>query len=377
MAAAGPEANAAWRNQVRGRHGRGVAAQRQVRQVQQPLHFEVVGLARQVLLEILHGLTRRRRLPKRRTCARGRREQTEVARRAIDAVVELGLVPVGQAERLEQPRQRVGYPFGESPRALPPFDRRIHVAQIGVQLRPGVLGIHRVDPLVARQRRRIDGAAPLGGPGLQALDHRRNRFASDLADTLQVLLPAGRFRHRQQDGVRLGEAADTEAGVDDARGAGGQPLERAGARSAGRLGRRHDFQNRVTGRQANDRRQLLPGGRRPARSAARDGAPPGRPRPASRRRGPSARWTVRPRASRSRPPRAAARECARPHRPWTRRSSAGQSPARADSGTRVSRRQSPRLWPHRGRRRTPRARVGSSGRPIFRCLPRCVNHRVD
>ena len=91
----------------------------------------------------------------------------------------------------------------------------------------------------------------------------------------------------------------------------------SGVRPARRLGRRHDFQNREAGRNADDARQPARCRRRAARRAVRDAASPDRPCRGSRRRGPSARSTAPPRASRSRRPGAAVRRCA-PLRPaWT------------------------------------------------------------
>ena len=255
----------------------------------------------------------------------------------------------------------------------------IELALVRVELRPGVLRVHRVDPQISRKRRRFDGPAHVGRTGLQPIDHRRNRAAPDLAHGLEVLAPPGPPQHRQEHRVGFGQSA-RRSGPHRRRSRRWSTAAAAGSRPAGPP-------TRTPARLSAPRSRSECG-----RSASARPSPT--PRSASRSSGRSVAGSTVPRKPPSRAvgsidcsAASVAKSAPCPSCSTMRAASSGvdddDHAERDDGGGRSSAtRTCPRRRPSRRPQRwtAPMAARHSrvhQGAPIFRCLPRCVNHRVD
>ena len=129
-----------WRNAGR------VVPHIHIGKIQQPFHFEIVGLSFEIFREILNGLRRTGGL--RIVEIRTHREDAPVAGIAIDVVVHLGFVQITDPEHFLHQRHGLRNILrGNAVRHLPLFDGLGHFALVCVDLPPGHVEIHHVEPL--------------------------------------------------------------------------------------------------------------------------------------------------------------------------------------------------------------------------------------
>ena len=188
------------RNQVlRGNPGR-IAPQRDVRQIEKPPHFEVVGLLLEIFGEVLECLLGARAVSVRRPGPWW--EEAKLARAAKHTVVHPRLVKIGDAHRFEHRRDRAGHEhLREGVGYAPPLDRLVHIAQIRVELSPRILGLHGIQLrfIVCRDRRPFETVEQLG-----------DRLGTGVANRSKIGIPIVRLRRAKQNGVRLVQAGHRE-----------------------------------------------------------------------------------------------------------------------------------------------------------------------
>ena len=131
------------RQQVFGRNAGGVFPERHISQVQQPFHFQIVGLPVEIFREILNGFRRAGGL--RVTEIRTNGKYAPLTRMAINVVVHLGFVQVTDPEHFFHQWNtarniRQGGPISD----LPIRNSVGHIAPVSVELSPGHVNIHHV-----------------------------------------------------------------------------------------------------------------------------------------------------------------------------------------------------------------------------------------
>ncbi len=134
------------RQQIFWRNAGGVVPHIHIGKIQQPFHFEIVGLSFEIFCEILKGLrcTGGLRIVEIRT----HREDASIAGIAINVVVHLGFVQITNPEHFLHQRHCVGdIRRGNAVRDLPLFDGLGHFALVCVDLPPVHVEIHYVEPL--------------------------------------------------------------------------------------------------------------------------------------------------------------------------------------------------------------------------------------